>query len=354
MKRGIINPGISYAIISAILFGASTPFAKYFLTELNPWLLAGLFYLGSGLGILLVLLIRYFLTKCKLEAKLKRSDLKWLLMATLSGGVLGPILLMFGLTKIPASTASLLLNFESIFTVLIAWLVLKEHTSRRLILGMVLILMGGFILNWTNNFQINHALGAIFIAAACLMWAVDNNLTHHISAADPLVIVCIKTTVAGIVNIIFAFILGTQFSLPFNFISLSLIVGFICYGVSLICFVYALRFIGIARTSAYFSAAPFIGALFAIIFLKEPFSIQLGLASILMGWGLWLHLTEHHDHEHFHQALVHEHLHTHDEHHQHNHQPSDPTGEPHNHPHKHELLLHRHPHFPDSHHRHKH
>ena len=348
------NTGYLYAIIAAVLFGASTPAAKYLLETIHPLFLAGIFYLGSGILIFLVLISKKLFTNIAADATLRRRDIKWLVAATLCGGILAPVFLMVGLTKTSASSAALFLNLEAVFTALAAWYLFKEHTSRHIVIGMVLIVIGGFILAWSKHFTIEGLSGIAFIALACFFWAIDNNVTRNISAADPLKIVAIKSLVAGTTNTFLALIFGVVITNHLVLVGVSAIVGFFSYGLSLICFVMALRFIGTGRTSAYFSLAPFIGAGLAVIFLKEPVTLQLVLAGCLMGWGTWLHLTEEHGHEHTHDRLIHEHKHIHDEHHQHSHHSDDPDGEPHSHIHEHAPLTHSHPHFPDIHHRHKH
>lgn len=348
------SSGYVYAIIAGILFGASTPAAKYLLGAISPWLLAGLLYLGSGLGLSIVLIMRHFIIKKSSEANLTYHDYGWLVGATIFGGIMGPVLLMMGLVQMNAATASLLLNLESIFTALVAWIIFKEHTHKRLVLGMFLIIAGGVVLAWQNYVEFNNGIGFIFIAGACFAWAIDNNITRKISAADPLKIVAIKSFVAGSTNIILAVIFGATLSNKLGALSTSAVIGFIGYGLSLICFILALRHIGTARTSACFSLAPFVGAGISILFLGETLSVQLIMAGILMGWGIWLHLTESHIHEHQHNLLIHTHKHYHDEHHQHEHLPTDLTGEPHSHLHVHTPLLHNHPHYPDIHHQHCH
>lgn len=349
------NSGVFYALVAAILFGFSTPAAKYLLALVDPWLLAGLLYLGSGLGIfILILFERLFTKKPSREAGFKRSDWKWLASTTFLGGILAPVLLLIGLMKINASTASLLLNLESVFAALAAWIIFKEHTTRRLILGMICIAVGGFVLCWVGQLKIDNVLGASFVILACICWGFENNLSRNISAADPRHVILIKTGVAGSTNTILAFIFGANIPLQISTWILSGIVGFIGYGLSLICFMLALRLIGTGRTSAYFSLAPFVGAVLSVLFLGDPLSWQLIIAALFMGCGLYLHLTEQHEHEHLHDKLVHEHKHTHDEHHHHTHTAADPPDEPHSHLHEHAPLLHSHPHYPDIHHRHSH
>jgi drug/metabolite transporter (DMT)-like permease len=337
------------ALIAAVLFGASTPFAKLLLGGgLNPWLLAGLLYAGSGCGltILFALLIRH-----RAEARLRYADLPWLLLVIASGGIAAPVLLMYGLAHTAASSASLLLNLEGLGTMAIAWLIFKEYVDRRLLLGAVAILMGAAVLSYQRTAPLQ--LGSLAIAGACLAWAIDNNLTRKLSAADPVQIAAVKGVVAAATNITLARWQGATWP-AMGQVAAAATLGFFGYGVSLVLFVLALRHLGAARTSAYFSTAPFIGALVAILLLGEALSVPFLLAAVLMATGVYLHLTERHEHEHSHEAMEHEHRHSHDSHHQHAHAATDPSGEPHTHGHRHEPLTHRHPHFPDTHHRHKH
>lgn len=347
--------GIFYAVTAALLFGASTPAAKFLLGEIKPWLLAGLLYLGAGLGIAVILIARsIFSKKSSKDSGFNTGDWKWLGGATCFGGIIGPVLFMTGLIKINGTTASLLLNLESIFTATVAWLIFKEHTSRSLVIGMVLIVLGGFVLTWTKQPNFNNIWGILLIVGACFSWALDNNFSQKISASDPLKIVAIKTMVAGLTNTLVSLMVGTILPASFSILVITGAIGFLGYGLSLIYFVLALRLVGTARTSAYFSLAPFIGVGFSLLFLGDPLSWQLIIASCLMGWGIWIHLTEKHVHEHQHEALKHSHVHTHEEHHQHEHKSRDPIGEPHCHLHEHEPLSHSHAHYPDIHHRHKH
>ena len=190
------------------------------------------------------------------------------------------------------------------------------------------------------------------IAGACLCWGIDNNLTRKLSSADPVQIAMLKGIVAGTVNLILALV-GGAVQPSFGILLAAAAVGFLGYGVSLVLFVLGLRHLGSARTGAYFSLAPFVGAVLAVV-LGEPASLMLLVAGCLMGLGLWLHLSELHEHAHAHEAMDHEHRHRHDEHHQHEHGPDELPGEPHSHWHRHAPLVHRHPHYPDLHHRHAH
>ena len=346
-------PVVPLALLSAALFGTSTPFAKVLLGEgVSPWLLAGLLYLGSGVGLAVLQAARKVSGAALVEAPLRRADLPWLALVVLSGGIIGPVLLMLGLATTAASTASLLLNLESLATMALAWILFGENVDRRLLAGAMAILAGAVLLSWQGG-PAAFDWGSLAIAGACLAWGLDNNLTRRLSAADPVQIALIKGLAAGAVNLVLALIAGAQLPSA-TAIGGAAVLGFVGYGVSLVLFVLGLRHLGAARTGAYFATAPFIGAVVAITLLGEAVTLQLVLAGLLMAVGLYLHLAESHEHEHRHDAVEHEHRHTHDEHHKHMHRPGDPVGEPHTHRHRHVPLVHKHPHYPDLHHRHGH
>ena len=348
--------GIGLALGAAVLFGASAPFAKLLLTEAAPQLLAGLLYLGSGIGLGIVWLRSRYSAVPLRETPLMRQDIPWLVGAILFGGVFGPLLLMIGLTRTPASGASLLLNLEGVLTALLAWFLFRENFDRRIALGMLSIVAGSLVLSWEGRFAWSGLAGALAVAGACLCWAIDNNLTQKVSAGDPVQIAMLKGLVAGAVNTVIALLLGAVLP-PASRIGGALAVGFFSYGVSLVFFVLALRNVGTARTAAYFSTAPFVGALLSLaIFRERPTQLFL-VAAALMGFGVWLHLTERHEHEHWHEAMDHDHAHVHDRHHRHTHSAGDPPvtdPTPHTHRHRHEQLTHSHAHYPDIHHRHAH
>ena len=353
MRRATSLTGVSFAMLAAVLFGASTPFSKILLGKTEPVMLAGLLYLGSGIGLTIWSRFRSQSKAGTGEAQLKRSDISWLAGAILAGGIIGPVLLMVGLAITAASSASLLLNLEGVFTAVLAWFVFKENFDRRIALGMAAITLGGLVLSWGGRLEVGVPWGALAITGACLAWGIDNNLTRRVSAGDPVQIAAIKGLVAGAVNFTIALAIGAHVP-AFSTVTMAALLGFFGYGVSLTLFVLALRHIGTARTGAYFSLAPFVGALISVIILRDRLTLQFLIAAILMGIGVWLHLTERHEHEHLHEAIEHDHRHTHDEHHQHEHDESAPLGEPHSHPHRHERMVHSHPHYPDIHHRHAH
>lgn len=346
-KKWLCQPGILAALTAALLFGAGTPFAKLLLNAVNPWLMAGLLYIGSGLGLTLY----RWLTKAPV-VKLPRQETFWFAGAIVAGGIVAPVLLMFGLTQTPACGASLLLNAESVFTALLAWFAFKENFDRRIALGMFAIVAGAVVLSWQGDAGFAGLWPSLALLGACFAWGIDNNLTRKVSLSDTTWIASIKGLVAGSVNLALAFLLGASLPPLFNLV-FAMVVGFLSYGVSLALFVVGLRLLGTARTGAYFSIAPFIGAVIALAF-GEPLTLPLVIAGALMALGVWLHLTEHHKHEHMHTELEHEHEHTHDEHHQHTHDSPAADGTKHNHQHRHSALIHRHEHFPDAHHQHEH
>jgi drug/metabolite transporter (DMT)-like permease len=343
-------PGVPLALASAVLFGLSAPLAKLLLGTVAPQLLAGLLYLGAGIGLAIVHLGRAAVGIPAPEAPLRHADVPWLAAVVLFGGVVGPLLLMLGLNQTSASSGSLLLNLEGLATMGIAWLVFHENVDRLLLLGAIAIVAGAVVLSWDGH-AVRFDAGAALIAAACLAWGIDNNLTRKLSSADPVLTTMIKGLVAGGVNVGLALLNGSMLS-SVAIMGSAALVGFLGVGVSLVLFVLALRHLGTARTGAYFSLAPFIGAVAALALLDEPLTLQLLLAGALMGCGLWLHLTERHEHEHQHEALEHEHSHVHDEHHQHHH--DVPVTRPHSHWHRLQPIRHKHPHYPDLHHRHRH
>lgn len=350
-----MHQGVIYALLAAVSFGASAPFAKTLLGHVEPVMLAALLYLGSGLGLLSWYLVRMVSGKgAKAQGdRLTVPDLPWLLGATAFGGIFGPVLLMVGLGATPASTASLLLNTEGVLTAALAWFVFKENFDRRIFAGMLLIVAGTVLLSWQGGPVTEIPWSSLAIIGACLCWAIDNNLTRKISASDAVQIASIKGLVAGSINLSLAFAVGQ--SLPSLTAAVSAgVLGFFSYGLSLVLFVLALRHLGTARTGAYFSIAPFIGAALSLLMLGEDPAPTFWAASVLMAAGIWLHLTEHHEHEHTHEPLAHAHAHRHDAHHQHEHDFDWDGEEPHAHPHTHDPVTHKHPHTPDIHHRHTH
>lgn len=346
-----MNKSVVYALVAAVLFGASTPLAKLLVNMVSPVMLGGLLYLGSGIGMLLIRLLR---DRGWRASGLQPGEWPWLLGAIAFGGVLGPVALMFGLTSTSGSTASLLLNLEAVLTAVLAWVVFRENADRRVVAGMLAIVAGGLVLSWPSGAVETGSgwIGPAAIGLACLCWAIDNNLTRKVALADATWIASIKGLVAGLVNVSLGLMQGTVLP-PWSSAAAAMFVGFFAYGVSLALFVVGLRHLGTARTGAYFSIAPFIGAILAVV-LGEQVTVQLLVAGALMALGVWWHITERHVHEHTHEVLVHAHTHIHDEHHQHAHEFPVEPGKKHSHLHSHLPMTHDHAHFPDTHHRHDH
>jgi drug/metabolite transporter (DMT)-like permease len=283
---GNIRRGGLLAISAAALFGLSTPAAKAIVGNVNPLLLAGLLYLGSGFGLGVIILLGQ-----RHGVRLKRPDLPWLFATVFFGGALGPALLMSGLTQTTGSAASLLLTLEGVFTAFIAWVVFREPFNGRIGLGMAAILAGAVLLAVQTPSGHAGMLGAFAVAGACLSWAIDNNCTSKIADVDALTLASIKGVVAGATNVTLALVFGSTFP-TFGVTAASALVGFFGYGLSLVLFVLALREIGAARTGAYFSTAPFLGAVVGLVGLREPLTLPLAGAGLLMAFGVYLHLTE--------------------------------------------------------------
>jgi drug/metabolite transporter (DMT)-like permease len=344
------------ALGAALLFGASTPLAKLLGLDIAPQLLAGLLYLGSGVGLAILMLARHLLARGKADEtdslRIPIRELPWLAGAIVAGGVLGPVLLMSGLPSTDAATASLLLNVEGVLTAVIAWLVFKENADPLIVLGMAAIVAGGVLLSLQTG-TLGLSSGALLIVAACGCWAVDNNLTRKVSANDALLVACLKGLFAGVTNTGLALALGAAMPGGGPLLS-TLAVGFAGYGLSLALFVVALRGLGTARTGAYFSVAPLFGVLISLALWPTVPGWTFWVAAGLMSLGVWLHIRERHEHDHSHVLLSHAHPHVHDVHHRHDHDFNWDGAEPHVHPHVHAALVHRHAHFPDVHHRHVH
>lgn len=346
----------SPALAAALLFAASTPLAKLLVGDVPALLLAGLLYLGSGLGLSVLLALRWARERASgqpaTHLAIPRKEVPWLLGAIVFGGMFGPALLMLGLTHTSGASASLLLNVEGVLTAVIAWLVFKENADGQIVLGMVAIVAASVLLSWEPG-GATEPTGALFIVGACLCWAIDNNLTRKVSTNDAMLVAGLKGLVAGTCNTTLALAGGATWpALPT--VGASLLVGFLGYGLSLTLFVVGLRLLGTARTGAYFSVAPLFGVVISLAIWPSVPGPLFWMAAALMALGVWLHLRERHLHAHTHEPLEHSHGHRHDEHHQHEHAFAWSSDEPHVHSHRHEVLTHKHPHYPDIHHRHAH
>src|SRR5215213_9848628 len=337
---------IIQALMAALFFGASAPISKLLLGDVPPVLMAAFLYLGSGTGISLIKLYQRFTSNQK-EAGIKRPDVLWLAGAIISGGILAPILLMISLKNTSASSASLLLNFEGVGTTLIALFFFRESISRRALAAIVAITLASIFLSTDFKNGFGFSLGAVGVIAACFLWGVDNNFTRNISAKDPLTIVAWKGLVAGTFSLLLGLVLGQQIP-PLTTLLSILLLGFISYGLSTMLFIYSMRGLGAARTSALYGTAPLAGVLLSFVIFNDPITVLFGIAAVLMVAGAWMLANEEHAHFHIHMPVVHEHRHQHDEFHEH-----DETDVAHSHEHEHPKTEHEHGHMPDIHHRHE-
>ncbi len=345
--------GAGCGIGAAALFGASAPLSKLVLGHVGPLMLSGLLYLGAAAG-LSVLKIASRRTVAAREARLRGADFATLALITILGGVAGTFLMLYGLTRISALAGSLLLNLETPFTMLIAVAVLGEYLGMRETLAAFAIIAGAMLLGWAGGGFHADPIGTGAIAAACLCWAIDNNLTQRLSIRDPAAITYLKSLGAGAATLTIAFSLGLPLPAA-PVIGAALAIGAVCYGLSLYLATWGLRLLGAARQAAYFATAPFIGAVISIVLFRNLPGATEWCAATLMALGVIVLLRENHSHLHLHEGLTHDHLHYHDAHHQHRHDPGDElVPEPHAHPHHHLRLVHSHPHASDVHHRHSH
>jgi len=334
------------ALLAALFFGASAPISKLLLGDVPPVLMAAFLYLGSGIGISLIKLSQRIKSE-QMEAGIKSPDVKWLAGAIISGGIMAPIVLMTSLKNTPASTASLLLNFEGVGTTLIALFFFRESISRRALTAIFAITVASIFLSTNFAGGFGFSLGALGVLLACVLWGVDNNFTRNISAKDPLTIVAWKGLVSGTFSLLLGLLLGQQIPALITVLSI-LLLGFISYGLSTMLFIYSMRGLGAARTSALYGTAPLAGVLLSFVIFKDLITLLFGVAAILMIGGALLLANEEHAHFHIHMPVVHEHRHTHDELHKH-----DDADAVHSHDHEHPRTEHEHDHMPDIHHRHE-
>lgn len=344
-----------FVLAAAFLFGLSPPVSKLLLRNIHPLVLSAVLYLGSFAGLSVLAAIRNLSRpgRKRPSDRFMSLDRVWLAGSIISGGVLGPILLLYGLTRTSGLSASLLLNLEGLFTALIAVAFFKEPASSRLWKALLLMTAGGVLLSWNPEGRTLSPAGPLLVVASMACWAMDNNLTRNISNKDPVLIARIKGLCAGVITLGAALALGSKPALNIPFAS-GLLLGFLSYGLSLVFFIKALEGWGAARTGAFFGLAPFIAAALSPLLLKEGVNLLMLPAALLLAAGAWLLVEEHHGHRHRHERTLHSHLHSHrDGHHDHAHA-ALAEAEPHAHEHTHEDVEHAHPHWPDSHHRHRH
>lgn len=339
------------ATLSAVLFGISPVLCKIVIGEMSPALLAGLLYLGSGLGLQILLLFQRKNPLRELRRLSPQHRIK-LLGAVVSGGVIAPLCLTYGIKYGNASEVTLLLNLETVATTVIAWLIFKEYIGARVWIGKALILVAAVIVIVKSEGGFDLSLSGILVVLACIFWGIDNNLTRDVEELSSTVLASVKGLAAGIFTILLALLFSSG-AATYVQICGSLLIGALSYGLSLVLFVEALRKIGSARTATFFAIGPFVGTLMSIALLGERPSGSYWFAVSLMLAGVFLLYNEIHRHLHTHAPLTHNHKHRHDEHHQHEHEGATPKTV-HEHSHVHGVITHSHGHWPDIHHRHSH
>ncbi|AEG60988.1 DMT family transporter [Desulforamulus ruminis] len=345
------QPAIFSAILAAVLFGVSSPVSKMLLTEIPPALMAALLYLGAGIGISFISLLRQVRAREQREAKITRKEIPFVL-AMIVLDIAAPVFLMVGLTLTTAANASLLNNFEIVATSLIALFLFKESIGRRLWIAIALITLSSMILSVKDLHSFSFSLGSVFVLLACICWGFENNCTRMLSLKNPMQVVIIKGFGSGLGSLLIALWLKEQPG-PMGYILTALLLGFFAYGLSIFFYVSAQRELGAARTSAYYAIAPFVGVGFSFLLLRETPTASFGLALLIMIAGAYFASTEKHEHIHAHPFISHEHRHSHaDGHHHHVH--DEPVTGEHSHLHTHEELVHVHSHTPDIHHVHAH
>lgn len=346
-----------YVVTSAVLFGLSAPLSKLLIRDIAPVALAGLLYWGAYSGLSLYVLGRRWIAPGRsgpaaAVMPLQKKDLKWLAGSIVTGGIGGPICLLLGLARISGTSASLLLNLEGVATALVAVLVFRENAGRRVWGALGLMTCAGVFLSWDPGQGRFEIAGSLLVLAGMVCWGLDNNFMRNISDRNPILIARIKGLVSGAFSLGLAFILGMRIPLDSSLLG-GLILGAFSYGVSLVLYIRALAHLGAFRAGAFFSFAPFIGAIVSLAVLPEPARWVLAPGAALMALGVFLLTGENHEHRHHHERLVHTHAHGHlDSHHGHDHE-SAPAG-PHSHEHGHDDIDHVHGHWPDIHHRHEH
>ncbi len=345
--RGPMSAGGALALVSAVAFGATTPFVQRFGRGLGPFTTAALLYGGAALF--------SALPRPRREpATLRPGDLPRLMVVALLGAVVAPVALAWGLQRTSGVSASLLLNLEAVFTVFLARVLWSEPIGARAGAALLAMTAGGALLvaSSTLSSPPGAGWGALAVVGATLAWAADNAVGRPLADRDPSRVVLLKAAAGACASALLALAFGEGWPSGGAMTALTSC-GALGYGASLSLYLRAQREIGAARTGSIFAAAPFVGAALAWALGQRAAGPATFGAGVLFVAGVWLHLTEGHEHEHTHGAVEHDHAHSHrDPHHDHVHDVF-PAGE-HSHPHRHEPTTHVHPHGLDVHHRHRH
>lgn len=272
--------GALYGVASAALFGLSAPLSKRLLPAIGPMLLAGLLYLGAGVGLTIVARVSR-----RPWPRFERRDWWRLVLSPLVGGVAGPTLLLVGLLRVSGMIGSLLLNLEAVFTMVLAVTVFRDRLSSREWAGALLIVSGAAAVSYRPGEATADWVGVLAIAGACLCWGLDNNLLQRLSAYDPVSVVQFKALSAGTLSLLIAIALGQRLTGE-STVPAALGLGFVCYGISIVFDVYALRYLGAGREAAVFATAPFLGALASVPILGDRLSRTDAIAGGVMAIGV--------------------------------------------------------------------
>lgn len=337
--------GVARCLTAAVLFGASAPAASKLAGEMSALVLAGLLYIGAAVAVAPSVLLK------RPSTAALSAGWRPLVLAVLFGGALGPAMFISGLARTSAATASMLLNFELVATIVLAATLFKEHLGGRLLAAVAALSTAGVVLVWQPGAAFDS--GALLVVGACACWGLHNAVTSKIDQLSPPQITLAKGVVAGVVNLVFGLLFASSAGVEPGSALAALTIGALGYGASITLWVTGARDLGAARGQVIFAAAPFIGTAVAWVVLGDAVTLAQVVAVPLAVVGVGLSLSSDHEHRHVHEPVVHEHEHRHDDgHHTHVHNP--PVTGRHTHRHAHTAVVHTHPHVPDLHHRHLH
>lgn len=286
MKKNSVKSGICLALFAAVLYAINSPLSKLLLDYLPPTLMAGFLYVGAGVCMLALALLRKVRKTERAETKLTKRELPYI-VAMILLDIAAPVCLLLGLKSTTAANASLLNNFEIVATAVIALVVFKEKINFRLWLGILFITISCMVLSFEDLSSLQFSYGSLLILLACVCWGFENNCTKKISSKDPLEIVLLKGIFSGLGSLLIGFIIGERITVLWSVFAV-IGVGFVAYGLSIFFYVHAQRILGAARTSAYYAVSPFIGTLLSLVIFREIPHYTYFIALALMIIGAWL------------------------------------------------------------------
>ena len=286
MKKNPVKSGICLALFAAALYAINSPLSKLLLDYFPPTLMAGFLYIGAGVCMLALALLRKVRKTERTETKLTKRELPYT-VAMILLDIAAPVCLLLGLKSTTAANASLLNNFEIVATAVIALVVFKEKINFRLWLGILVITLSCMVLSFEDLSTLQFSYGSLLILLACVCWGFENNCTKKISSKDPLEIVLLKGIFSGLGSLLIGFIIGERITVLWSVFAV-IGVGFVAYGLSIFFYVHAQRILGAARTSAYYAVSPFIGTLLSLVIFREIPHYTYFIALALMIIGAWL------------------------------------------------------------------